>query len=413
MFRSGGNESGEKRLKNILKQYDDLAAHDPDVLRLLIPAEELWRFFVDGPDQLDGWHAYEGRESGYLSALYCAFNVIFDVKRGLSNAFIKHLHYLACSNVSSTNYAKYGYEDSRIDEYRLDGDAVTFRLVNGDKSNYSMAGIHELLAAEQSFRSEQSIQISFVSSVSSSRILLAGCRDVLKLNSKTIESVRMDLKRWYDILAARPDRISPDNLHLLKKTTDSKSLLSLAGCITELIKSQEGVNTAFKLIYTSEQQDTLLTLNSMMATFIGKFERSVVGTTNKFLKLRAIVSFIKRAEQLHPFLDANCRTLCMLLLNHLLIKHGFPLAILPDPNRFDMCSVDELVEDVMKGMENTFDLIASRKLFGVKTDEIVDRYSRKPSTRLSLGLFSGSANQELVSRSRPGTKRSYAQFNSL
>lgn len=89
-------------------------------------------------------------------------------------------------------------------------------------------------------------------------------------------------------------------------------------------------------------------------------------------KLHCIVKTIRDLKQLHMFVDGNCRTFCMLLLQHLLINNGFPFCILSDPNRFDTCSLDELAISVLEGMENYFNLIRDGELFDVKTDHILE-----------------------------------------
>jgi hypothetical protein len=73
---------------------------------------------------------------------------------------------------------------------------------------------------------------------------------------------------------------------------------------------------------------------------------------DKTQMLLLIVELIARLERIHPFHDANCRTLCVIILNRELIKHGFPFAMLRDPNRFDGFSKKELMKDVIHGFVN-------------------------------------------------------------
>lgn len=67
-------------------------------------------------------------------------------------------------------------------------------------------------------------------------------------------------------------------------------------------------------------------------------------------KLELIIKLVQTLEQVHPFEDCNCRTFCMVLLNSLLMQYGFSPAILENPNRFDGYTIEELKEDVRKGM---------------------------------------------------------------
>jgi hypothetical protein len=78
------------------------------------------------------------------------------------------------------------------------------------------------------------------------------------------------------------------------------------------------------------------------------------------------LEFIKNFSQLHPFEDCNTRTFCMLLLNHLLMKNGFPPAILDDPNRFEFYSINEILHEVIQGMENTMALLQKGALYNIK-----------------------------------------------
>ena len=75
------------------------------------------------------------------------------------------------------------------------------------------------------------------------------------------------------------------------------------------------------------------------------------------LKISAIVSAIQELEQIHPFQDANCRTFCFVLLNSILMQQGYDPAIIDDPNKFDGFSVEELVETVKLGMQETCKLV--------------------------------------------------------
>lgn len=73
--------------------------------------------------------------------------------------------------------------------------------------------------------------------------------------------------------------------------------------------------------------------------------------------LNIICSAIQKLERMHPFIDGNCRTFCMVLLNGLLMQHGFKPAILNDPNDFDGHSIEELVALVKQGIARTDGLL--------------------------------------------------------
>lgn len=94
-------------------------------------------------------------------------------------------------------------------------------------------------------------------------------------------------------------------------------------------------------------------------------------TKEPILKLIHIIHLIRDLEQLHPFNDANCRTLCVLYCNYLLITNGFPPAMLPNANHFDAFSTLELLEDLIEGMRRTLAMSQGiKELAGICTNDI-------------------------------------------
>ena len=66
-------------------------------------------------------------------------------------------------------------------------------------------------------------------------------------------------------------------------------------------------------------------------------------------------------ERSHPFTDGNCRVLIMQLLPKLLCDLGFgDIYIFEDPNRFDLYSLDQCVEEVIKALEHAQDITNCR-----------------------------------------------------
>lgn len=56
--------------------------------------------------------------------------------------------------------------------------------------------------------------------------------------------------------------------------------------------------------------------------------------------LPILVLLIMDLERMHPYLDYNCRTFAVLLLNKELIRHNMSPSILEDPNNFDFMTVE-------------------------------------------------------------------------
>ena len=65
---------------------------------------------------------------------------------------------------------------------------------------------------------------------------------------------------------------------------------------------------------------------------------------------------LRNVNQLHPFIDGNIRT-CYIMLNRLLDHYNLGKTILTNPNRFDMCSLNELTKDVEEGQINYCSLV--------------------------------------------------------
>lgn len=76
---------------------------------------------------------------------------------------------------------------------------------------------------------------------------------------------------------------------------------------------------------------------------------------------RHIAELCQSLEQLHPFPDGNCRTFGVILLNHLLVRHGLPMSMLDDPNILDGWSLDEVVKEIKKGQKNVAEWTPGQK----------------------------------------------------
>lgn len=108
-------------------------------------------------------------------------------------------------------------------------------------------------------------------------------------------------------------------------------------------------------------------LEEYLTTFLKKISECYSLDEN----LLAIIQFIKEFIQLQPFTKYNEKT-SILLLNHLLMTHGFPLTIMDDPRDFIALSDIELVLKVKMGMENCLTLIAHKELFSLSHKNITD-----------------------------------------
>lgn len=90
---------------------------------------------------------------------------------------------------------------------------------------------------------------------------------------------------------------------------------------------------------------------------IDKYYEDVSKVRSDDEKLDLILKVIKDLEQLHPFPDANGRTISMIAFNKLLIENGFSPVMQDNPNRIDgfgspYSGSDELKQETLKGMKN-------------------------------------------------------------
>jgi hypothetical protein len=392
MFQRLFQHSPHERLTRIQADYQTIANCDPHQLRLAIPKEELWRFFVDGLDQKSdkditikrgdrfslqsrlnlnddemeevstsditrlntGWLLYEKREPGYLHGLYSAFQLIFTDTKPLDLAFIMKLHHQATASVKKTNY-DYQYCKSSPGEMRKSktcGYGLTHKL------NATRAGLKELFAE---FEPYMSVMLN----------------DGLKITIETFAVLKSGQPIDY---AIKFRRIFPREFQAIM---GANSIYDLGEVIYEMVEHSNMV-----VHYYSElNNDPVLELKQSAQRYIDLFNESMSTQKTPMEKLHCIIKLIQRLERLHMFQDANCRTFCMLLLPHLLIKHGLPLCILPNPNQFDAYSHQELVEATLTGMENTFELIRTKKLFNVKTEDVLSLLDKPNSLSIKRDSF--------------------------
>lgn len=92
-------------------------------------------------------------------------------------------------------------------------------------------------------------------------------------------------------------------------------------------------------------------VSNEMKLIVEEFNTNMKNIQRKDQRLHAIVKMIQHVNQLHPFIDGNIRT-CYIVLNRLLDHYELGKTILTNPNRFDMCSIDELIRDIREGQKN-------------------------------------------------------------
>ncbi len=401
-----------------LSFYKESAAGDPQTLRLLIPDHEIWRFFIDGNKQdSDSWIGFEERERGYLKALYKAYQEIFNFKRKLDIDFICDLHRIATNGVEETNYAD--DDISGAGNFRtIKTDAVYFGLCYNDTyKNTSPDGIFEYLERNDNLTKILAKKIDTTIANISDKEFIEYCRTCVAkaraLNpspteNDILEQIKSNNNNSESVASFRKYSYMSLTVLLCKAIGETTNNRELATCLFKIInKFDNEYSFCVNFHLVSEQiYNTNETLKNRMNELIQKYDDSISKAKSPFEKLSVIVTFIQSCEQLHPFYDANCRTFCMLLANHLLMRNGYLPCIFDDPNRFDMYSHNELMVECVNGMTNTMNLIRHGKIYQVATEDILENMLLKNSNPDNeLTYFNNTVSVERESRVRECKRR--------
>ncbi|MDX1901729.1 MAG: Fic family protein [Gammaproteobacteria bacterium] len=360
----------------------------------------------------EDWRAFEKREPGYLKALYIAFQAIFHFNTPIDIDYILLLHKLATEGVHRTNYQLNRTKLSRKGAFRQDDvNAVSFELSHYESvpDNATLAGVYQLLEDKNPF-------LMFSIATKNRNFKL---RDVY-LTNELIDRLR----RCFVMVKEKKHFVSDDDfwdalikfayiknvseknksviVPILKKIAETENNDQLANYLFEVIKISRYRGAVRVKILSGQRKNVESILTDEMQKYVDYYHDSIAIARNRIEKLYAIIIFIQSCEQLHPFYDANCRTFCMLLLNHLLMRNGFPPAILTNPNRFDAFSRDELLIDVLDGMKESIAFIKGEESSCVKTTNIVNDLgqSQTQSDQMLKNYFDEIVNMEDFDRDR-------------
>lgn len=154
-----------------------------------------------------------------------------------------------------------------------------------------------------------------------------------------------------------------------------------------------------KFFYRGYASDNSDVIQTEMAQLLKVLEDKLAQTTLMEEKLKAMVQFTHECAIVHPLRDGNTRTLYTCMFNHLLMQHGFPLCLLDNFNIFEGHTVEELYAACLHGMQNTFELIKKGKLFGLDTGEI-KKELQDAHLGQSVKYMDNLAQQELHARTK-------------
>lgn len=328
------------------------------------------------------WLAFEINEPHYLVSVFKAFFTVVNENDNLSIELIKRTHAILGTDVLNTNY-----DDTtpKPGNFR-DSPYIAFGLA---KSNASLAGIKELLERKNKAHCFV-ICVKEIKSKSGFTLILdhETIQD-LKKNHTISECVRIDSDGMLDHSSLDPEnnRLDAVLLDLASKVAEAKSKQDLSELFYSFINgtytlSKEEYYYEINYAYEAPAENTQLFYESTLQLLIEDYYDNLERAKSDLAKLRVIVTFTQRCEQLHPFDDMNCRLFCMVILNHLLKLNGFPYVIQADPNRFDLFSTDELIADMITGMKKTFELVETDVIYGVDTEHLLKAIESSPRFNL-------------------------------
>lgn len=392
------------RLQKVLDDYQLLANSNPQQLRLLLPASEVWRLFVDGRKQaenikLDDYinmtvlrHPLGRQMQRYTLTEFATCKAA----RPAWGEVVRYLHLseqemnqITIAELMKFNkgwfliersesgylrglYSAFQYAFSRRKKFDLNFIRHLHRRAAAgvSKTNYAL---EEGCARAGEIRIRRSV--GFPLNIHSSSP--GGLHEILQEDGEDnyflVDGVRICAKTLPDlrIRHAELDLMHTKESQLWIELAESRDLQEVADALFAHVKrnqvgkgkllliSEQGKSSHDELIYKAELR-------------LAEFNEHMLACHSPLEKLNAIVWIIKKLERLHVFDDLNCRSLCMASLVHLLVNHGFPLGIQFDPNIFDAKKQEEILEAVIESMENTFILLREQQLYGIKTENMLN-----------------------------------------
>lgn len=356
-------------------------------IKIKLSQEECEKLKIKDLLQLDGsWLSFEKNEANYLNKLTQAAQEVFSKKNELTTDFIKRLHGIAISDVENVGYKKSKrhlpgeWRLNKAMEFDFEPDDVTadgiLEILERNRANTSGNGMYMFLTMRNTKNQVGMLNLDTagIEALKKYRAILSKekANPELKVADKFTElednfycPIKADTITLQELIESdQAFQIGLDYLAQFNNETE------LAEKIVKIVKNFN--RERFIITFASEQKVPKTTLQADIENYIKIFNLKINEAKSPYEKLLAITTFIQSCHQKHPFLDGNGRVFTMLLLNFLLIQHGFPPVILKNPGCFNGHSPKELVIKVVEGMENTFKLIQENKLYNVATSDVLN-----------------------------------------
>lgn len=259
------------------------------------PSAENWRFFIDGYRQREGKWAFDtgaGAEKGYYAAMQGSWDRMLNtLAEPLSVNELQNIHeYCVGKGEGQTG---------------VDGvvDTTEYRTKQGDLG----------LVSQESD--------AFLGNVS-----LKGATEIFQ---KVL--------------------INDPNFPQLTFVYFNESGFSVTFEVDQKASAQENAKKYCELI---NNKGGKLVINGNAEEFVRRYIKeyrlAIKHAHTEDEKLLAIADCVSQIEIVHPFYDGNCRTM-IVLTNKLLLQNGLSPCIFENPNRIDMFSKAEIVNEIKKG----------------------------------------------------------------
>ncbi len=292
-----------------------------------LPRNRYFQLFIDGKMHRQGVQTFEGREPGCMNAYYRALAyAISHIDEPLSVEWLHEIHKRASTGVSGyfNNVDPGQFRNSPMCQFTVDLNRLT------------VSGV-------MSLRENPRYQFLFSDDE----------------NSAALTCVVGDQKRF--------DPIHDNEFYVFDNLMDNITLDITAIYEPPFKNDQKVIETANMLIE--------------------RYNREIGAAKNEDEVLSVIVLCVRSFELLHSYGDGNGRVLVNVMLNVLLMKHGFPPATFYEPNIFDLYDEDELVYAVKEAMQHTLFCIDQPKesLYGYIPNE-KDMISDESYKRISRNI---------------------------
>jgi hypothetical protein len=365
------------KLDQTLASFNSIFQNDITKLRHAIQPNEIWRFFIDGDRQQEGWLKFEETEPGYLMAMVKAYQRIFASAADIEALAIE-LHAIASSEVKNLIYDRNVAAGENRNSYRKNN----IYLPGIVRSTCTPDGIAELISTIINYPEQTDYPVLqlFDREKNCGMTLLYRIPPSFVFRLEKDNHAAADKKENNTESPASSNIGSDFNdlIHLgmrVKLANNPQSINLFMPYVNQYLDSP---NKHLQLSHYHGNGETVdekvaEAMSIRMKSYVNEYKQSILAATNPYDKLKSIVYFIRNCERLHPFVDANTRTFSMLLLNHLLIQNGFVPVIRTDPNKCYAITIDEFIDDIIDGMDRTLKLAQGVDPYNVKTADIVSK----------------------------------------